>query len=451
MFFPNLGDIATREVVTISADSTVAMAAAKMAEHDLNIIVVHPDDDEYGLLTANDLIRLRLERVDFEVPIRTISYEIVPKAEEDTNLLDVLHLAVNNSGYICVHDEKGALTGIVSNSDIISSIDPKIIMEEQQVGQLPFNPDIRTADAGQPAMEVIADLLVAVGHAIVITEHAEPVGILTNKDAVRLFNAGEDLRAPVRTYMSAPLQTIRVTVSVKAALDFIAQRKFKRLVLVDDEDRLLGIISQQELVAMVHSKWAELMRKHEAELRELNKILEKRAEKLAKLAATDPMTGILNRARCEELLAAEINRCRRYRTLPFSLVLFDIDQFKKINDSFGHPVGDKVLKKIVDTVKVTVRSSDIFARWGGEEFVVLLPHTEYANALLAAEKLRVAVAAISTRGLPSVTCSFGVAQYSNPDDTAKTLFKRADQALYVAKRGGRNRVDGKLADAQRQE
>jgi len=154
------------------------------------------------------------------------------------------------------------------------------------------------------------------------------------------------------------------------------------------------------------------------------------------------LTGILNRARCEELLEAEISRSKRYRTDPFSVILFDIDHFKRINDTFGHATGDEVLKKIADITRKAIRACDFFARWGGEEFFVLLPHTHYDGALLAAEKLRMAQESTLFPGPERVTSSYGVAQFNGQEETLASLVKRADDALYNAKGKGRNKVEG---------
>jgi len=443
VFFPNLIDIATRKVITINAGSTLARAAADMDEHDIqSIIITHDDDDEYGLLSADDLICLRFEQMDFDMPIRNIEYEILPQADFDSNILEVLHLAVNRSGYICVLDEKKKLTGIVSNTDIISSVDPEILMEEQQIGQIQYDAHFKTASAEQPAFEVIGELFNAVGHSVIIMDGEVSVGILTNKDAIRLFNTDKDLQLPVKEYMSSPLETIDHRVSVKEALDFIKKKKFKRLVLEGRQKQLLGVIVQKDLINTVHSKWADLMRKHEMELKEINKILENRAKKLEKLAATDHLTGILNRSRCEELLEAEISRNKRYRTDPFSIIIFDIDHFKAVNDTYGHATGDLVLKKIADSTRRAIRASDFFARWGGEEFFLLLPHTNFEQAKQAAEKLRQVHESTVFSGPGQVTSSFGAAQFKGQEETMESIVKRADDALYIAKRSGRNRVEG---------
>ena len=168
-----------------------------------------------------------------------------------------------------------------------------------------------------------------------------------------------------------------------------------------------------------------------AELKRLNELLERQA-------TTDPLTGILNRLKFNHTLNAEIQRSKRY-AVPLSLIMFDIDHFKNINDSHGHHMGDKVLREIVDLVKENIRVHDLFARWGGEEFMIMATNTEQNNARLLAEHLRLMIGQHHIQGVGSVTCSFGVAQLIN--DTEDQLTQRVDHALYQAKAKGRDRVE----------
>jgi diguanylate cyclase (GGDEF)-like protein len=156
-------------------------------------------------------------------------------------------------------------------------------------------------------------------------------------------------------------------------------------------------------------------------------------------ATTDPLTGLYNRLEFDQALAKEMIRSARYKT-PLSLILYDIDQFKAVNDSHGHQIGDKVLTELSRFVASDIRSVDVLARWGGEEFVIMLPGCDGTMAQKAAEKLRDAIGQFAFDVVGTVTCSFGVAYYVD-GDTAVTLLSRADDALYRAKINGRNRVE----------
>jgi len=170
--------------------------------------------------------------------------------------------------------------------------------------------------------------------------------------------------------------------------------------------------------------------------------LERANELLAKLSMTDRLTGLLNRGTWENLVDAEFERYRRY-TQATSLVMFDIDFFKKVNDSYGHLAGDEVIKHTATTAKGILRQSDSIGRYGGEEFGIILPETDAEGARIICERLRENIdnSVVETTAAPiRYTVSVGISQLS---DTAKSYMEwmqQADEALYAAKKGGRNRV-----------
>jgi diguanylate cyclase (GGDEF)-like protein len=172
--------------------------------------------------------------------------------------------------------------------------------------------------------------------------------------------------------------------------------------------------------------------------------LQEVARSLTLQAATDPLTGIFNRLKFDEALGEAIARSERYM-MPFSLVLYDVDHFKGINDTYGHQVGDQVLVRLSDLVSGHTRAPDLVARWGGEEFVILTHGLDLSMACRVAERMRTAIHQTTFERVETITCSFGVAQYI-VGDTAQSLLARADKALYRAKSLGRNRVEFSSTD-----
>jgi diguanylate cyclase (GGDEF)-like protein/PAS domain S-box-containing protein len=173
-------------------------------------------------------------------------------------------------------------------------------------------------------------------------------------------------------------------------------------------------------------------------------------EKLYQMARTDYLTGILNRRAFFELATPEMERSRRYHH-SLAFVLIDVDNFKKVNDTYGHLVGDQVLQNLASLLQQGLREMDKLARYGGEEMVIMLPETDAQGAWQTAERLRQTVerAAVQTpKGAVKVTLSLGVTAYQldSDDETVDRLLGKADQALYQAKRQGRNRV--RVWDAQ---
>lgn len=159
---------------------------------------------------------------------------------------------------------------------------------------------------------------------------------------------------------------------------------------------------------------------------------------LTQKAHYDQLTGLVNRRFMDELLVNEIERCRRYRS-PMTVLLLDIDHFKSINDTFGHDAGDRVLETVASRLKGTVRSVDSVARWGGEEFIVMVAETDLSSALVVGENIRKTVERGEYALNRPVTVSVGVSEFKK-DDTVDSLLKRADVALYRAKERGRNQV-----------
>ncbi|TWI64836.1 diguanylate cyclase (GGDEF)-like protein [Desulfobotulus alkaliphilus] len=177
------------------------------------------------------------------------------------------------------------------------------------------------------------------------------------------------------------------------------------------------------------------MRDEMIRVNEKSKILE---EELLR----DPLTGAYNRRAYDRHVAEEMDRFRRYGSL-FSLLIFDVDRFKNVNDVYGHAVGDKCLKAIIDKVKPVLRASDFLARFGGEEFIVLLPETGPEGAREAGEKIRMAVETIAfyhKEDKVQITVSVGGGTVQEKDASYDVFFSRVDKALYEAKNSGRNRV-----------
>ncbi len=176
----------------------------------------------------------------------------------------------------------------------------------------------------------------------------------------------------------------------------------------------------------------------------LIKMIEKTAlfieakEIIEQRAYMDGLTGVANRYKFEEVFTFELNRSIRHGNA-LSLAIVDIDNFKIFNDNFGHLIGDEVLIMLAQNMKENIRASDFFARWGGEEFVILFSNTKVEDAMLSAENFRCMVENIEHQSLGRITASFGLTQYKK-NDTLKAMFDRADRALYLAKENGKNCV-----------
>jgi diguanylate cyclase (GGDEF)-like protein len=198
-----------------------------------------------------------------------------------------------------------------------------------------------------------------------------------------------------------------------------------------DEEELSAVINAR---LRTKTEWDDL-KKTTRQLREM-------LTRVETLANVDPLTGLFNRRRFETVIDKEFKRAVRYN-LPLSCMMLDIDHFKKVNDSFGHTVGDGVLRQTVNIIENNIRDVDTVARWGGEEFIIMSPNTSKNNALVVADRIRKSMAGQSFPNVAEkkITISIGIADIPDPDiNTKEQLINAADLALYDAKKSGRNRV-----------
>lgn len=195
---------------------------------------------------------------------------------------------------------------------------------------------------------------------------------------------------------------------------------------------------QNHLLKNTNTSLEEQIHERTEQLMLLNQRLEEKIEEAQFHACHDGLTELFNRRSFEEKLSQEIKRSRRY-SQPMCLILIDIDDFKIINDAYGHKVGDQVLCALAAFISQHVREFDVVARWGGEEFAIILSNTDQTQGVQRAENLRQEIEAYTFTHNITVTCSFGVTSYKE-SDTEQSIFARVDKALYQAKNNQRNNV-----------
>ncbi len=213
--------------------------------------------------------------------------------------------------------------------------------------------------------------------------------------------------------------------------------------LVAAEYDVEGLEMLGATVMQLNEELAETQR----QLLRANRELKRNEVTIRELMHTDTLTGVGNRRRLDEALAAEVERGRRYGDA-FCLLITDLDHFKEVNDRYGHTVGDDVLKQFAALLREHCRQSDLVTRFGGEEFVLLLPDTDLTSAVACAERIRHHLESQPlTPQVNRITASFGVAMLTT-DEEGGDLLRRADQALYRSKKEGRNRVTQSIAPGQ---
>lgn len=212
----------------------------------------------------------------------------------------------------------------------------------------------------------------------------------------------------------------------------------KELHEIDRIVKIKGVLEEERIFAINVDYYDNKDDYYVFSLTDITKLKEK-SNLLEYQASHDKLTGLFNRNRFDEIYTKEIKRARRYEN-DLSIIIFDVDDFKMVNDTYGHQVGDEVLKEMSQIMLNSVREQDITVRWGGEEFLVLLPQTNLEGAILAADKIRIAINEHSfTDKSLTITGSFGVAQLLD-EDSEKDFISRADKFLYEAKKTGKNKV-----------
>lgn len=438
MIFPIIENIATTSVVSIDVDNTISSAIKKMFEHEhRNIVVI--DGDIFRILRVSDILNIKAKKIDLNSSLKNLELLEIPTLNRDKNVLHTLEYLSCEVEYICVINDDGSLYGLLSHADIISSIDPDTLMDNFRL--LDFlklsrrtkwiGKDVKTSD-------LLCEMAQNSFESAIVIENFMPIGIFTTKDVLKVIEKNEDSDLPVSSYMSAPVETINKNTSVKNALDFLKQKHYKRVVVVDDDGKMSGVISQKELISTTYSRWAVLTKEYQKELCEINTALINKNIKYKDIASRDSLTKLYNRYKFSEFYQFSYETMIE-RESEMSLIMIDIDNFKKVNDIYGHNAGDSVIVKISQTLVNNLRNIDIVCRWGGEEFVILLPAVDIDNAALLAEKLRSYIEDLEFDNIGAITASFGISRVVQGDDL-KSVVNRADEALYLAKKSGRNCV-----------
>ncbi|MBK7949506.1 MAG: GGDEF domain-containing protein [Deltaproteobacteria bacterium] len=323
-------------------------------------------------------------------------------------------------------------------------------MLQEPISQF-MNRKVLHGEPDTPLHEVVRRMDVSAQSAFVVCEKGTPVGVITERDVVatlsQVFQGVDHRDTCAADVMASPVHTLPETASMGEVVRIMKERGFRRVPIVDDESRLSGIVNIGELQNATNAALESRGRDLEATVEARTAELRAANARLEGLSRQDGLTGLGNRRAMEERLGEIHGMACRYGN-PYALILIDIDHFKLFNDSQGHLAGDEVIRSVSAALREAVRAVDSVYRYGGEEFLILLPETDGHGAALVTERVRAAVAGRALRHpasptAPHVTVSLGYTEVPTPEAARQLswedVVRRADEALYGAKQRGRNR------------
>jgi len=531
-----LHNIVQKENTWVDADSMLRQLFKVMHKNKKGVVVVLKGGKPVGILTERDVVRLLYTGVDLDEKAERFARRPLVMASGERAIGYALSLMVeNNIRRLVVIDSSENFLGVVTQQELLNYLEEDFyrssLMVKHILDQLK---DLVGAARNDAILEVLKKMVEHKIGAVPILENGVAVGIVTEKDVLKLANDDVSLQEHVGKYMSRPVISANLETNLIDMVKMMNARNIGRVVVEDADGLAIGMITNRDLVRNLEGdyneflerklryskevlnllpvmlfevidtgsdllvvwanekvlsrfgrkiidkpvtelvpaqKWNEiyrvLMEQNKIEdvrfkkdncvfefsgfYLPLDKITEKGRIQLflkditedVMLATTDPLTSIYNRRYMNEFLAKEAERSRRTHK-EFSVTITDVDDFKKINDMYGHSSGDVVLKEIVRGMIKLTREYDTVGRYGGEEFLIIMPEVNKQTAVDVADRMRRNIEKheieLTEGAKVTVTASFGIASFEEDGNSPDDLLVKADERLYKAKREGKNRV-----------
>lgn len=420
------GSVVREHLLTGTPEMTLSAAARAMHDAGSEAIVVH-DGTMWGILTERDIVRFIAQRLG-NVNAAELASKPLATVEEQDSLFQARNIMLERGfRHIGVVNAAGELTGLVGFGDILTSIEQGYI-DELETALSERETALRESEERYRALVEQSPDAIAVhraGKFLFVNQAgsrllgcADPAGLIGRQLA--------DLLCPDQEIDDPAATGNRLRILNATPTDAPVQERVRRL-----DGRIIDV----EIAAMRITY--DGLPASQLVIRDISR-RKQMEDELRRLATTDQLTGAFNRLHFEFHLDQMIKEAQRYGA-PLSVIMFDIDDFKGVNDAQGHETGDRVLCRLVEAVTELMRDTDILARWGGEEFTILAPETDAAGATRLAEKIRRTVEACDFGLARRLTVSCGVVQY-RPGEDRSTLFRRLDRATYAAKHDGRDCV-----------
>lgn len=531
-----LKDLMMDSNLSVKKTDSIITAIQMMKNNDKGVVVILDDSRCVGLITERDVIRLIKDGINLQDNIYKFATQNIITIEDGMTVTNALNLMIeNNIRRLVVSDANKRFKGVITQQDIIHFLEDDFYRSTIKLKHLiDPNRSIICLTSHQSLYDAIDLLFDNKISSVPIIDSGKPIGIITEKDIVRLISEGVSLDNLVGEYMSSPPIVLNLEEPITKAVSVMNIKNIRRVIVTDSTGNALAVVTHRDLLNNLDSNYSDFIErklKHTKDvLNHLPEIIievhnqeddhivvwaNKRAIEVfgddiintsiykiisndkwlriyenlchsgtiknikfkkdsnvyeisgffirtegdicigkiqlvirditeeVKLYTTDPLTGLYNRRFISEYLNKELELSKRYKK-KFSVAMLDIDNFKNVNDTHGHLIGDKVLKEISNVFITTLRDSDIIGRYGGEEFVIVMPEIDKKSSLNALKRLLHNVEknkiSLSSNDFLSITLSAGVASYPDDADNVTDLFIISDERLYNAKRQGKNRV-----------
>jgi diguanylate cyclase (GGDEF)-like protein len=476
MTYSALEPLPTSTFVTASPDAPVVQVIQTMHQAQVSCTVVLDDGDVVGLFSLTDAARsLGLGAAQASLSLAdAMTPTVVTLSEPEAS--DAIQVIATFQRYrvrhIPVLSQAGAVVTVLTPSQIQARIQPTDRLHLLSVRDV-MTPHVFYTTPEMPVYRVAQLMAAHCTDAIVIAEPIaktiQPIGLITQWDLVQLQRLELDcLQTPSAEVMSTPLLPLHQEESLWTAQQRMQEHRVRRLVVVGDRDELVGMISQWDVLqaldpAQLYTNLRSLQqtlddcnlalqretahrRLLEAQLQRTEQELQTAYENIDRLAHFDPLTQLANRRHFDQALSQEWQRLRREKA-PLAIIVGEIDRFQSYNQHYGAAAGDACLKRLAETIATVMRrSTDLAARYGANEFALLLPYTETQGAVRLTERIQSAVAALQIPHDRSpihqhVTLSYGIASCTPSAATSfLELVSAADRALYRAQREGGHTV-----------
>ncbi|MGE3592534.1 MAG: CBS domain-containing protein, partial [Arcobacter sp.] len=347
---PTIEEIAVKSILSIEITKPLKEAIKRMASSNLrNIVVIENtpvNHKNFYLLTISDLINYKLDNIDEEILLKDLKLTKAKILKKDLNILNVLNEVETTDKYMVIV-ENDELIGILSYTDIINNIDPKILMKKQTIATLILQYKATTTYENTSTIQAIKMMKDNNSDSIIIiNDDHKAIGIFTTKDFINLIHKNSNLHKPINLFMSNPVYTLNESATISEAIDFIRDKHFKRIVVTNHEEEIIGILTQKELLRVIYNKWIDFIKEEADKISKMNEELLSKTSILEEKASFDFLTKLYNRRKFNTFLEYEISKANRYKEEFLSLLLIDIDYFKNVNDFHGHLVGDNILQEV---------------------------------------------------------------------------------------------------------